>query len=212
LTPVSECRAVSAQCRSSVPVSASVSRGFLTVDLNRHCRACRAVSECRSVGVSECHSVGQCRGVGVSGCLGPTSLASPPCGTARRPCAFTRGRPGAPRRPGTGRSRRTAQIGKQGCRDIFNMCGDLVVGLPHSQRIAPENFGPFTLFLVKSRRVAPGNFWGICLASVKFTHLGSQEPSLHLFPPQSTSRRRRRAQQRLRVAGRASAAPHSLVS
>ena len=96
---------------------------------------------------------------------------------ARRPGALTRGRPGAPRRPGTGRSRRTAQIGKQGCRDIFNMCGDLVVGLPHSQRIAPENFGPFTLFLVKSRRVAPGNFWGICLASVKFSHLASSPSS-----------------------------------
>ena len=40
------------------------------------------------------------------------------------------------------------------------------------RRIAPENFGPFTLFLVKSRRVAPGNFGGICPASVKFSHLG----------------------------------------
>ena len=39
----------------------------------------------------------------------------------------------------------------------------LVVGLPARRyagfrRVAPEDFGPFALFLVKSRREAPGNF------------------------------------------------------
>ena len=45
-----------------------------------------------------------------------------------------------------------------------------------------ENFGPFTLFLVKSRRVAPGKFCGlvggICLASVSTVF-----PPGSLLPP-----------------------------
>ena len=49
---------VSGQCRSSV----GQCWGFLTMDL---LGPCRAVSECRSVGVSECQSVGRCE-VGVS--------------------------------------------------------------------------------------------------------------------------------------------------
>ena len=59
LTLVSGCRAVSGQCRSSV----GQCRGFLTVDLLDWRRA---VSECRSVGVSECRAVSKCRSVGVS--------------------------------------------------------------------------------------------------------------------------------------------------
>jgi hypothetical protein len=50
------------------------------------------------------------------------------------------------------------------------MCGEIWWWV--SRRAAPENFGPFTLFLVKSRRVAPGKFWGKILASVKFCNLG----------------------------------------
>ena len=82
---VSECRAVSGQCRGSVEavsvdtgvrVSSSVGteseqcrssvgqcRGFLTDDLLDWCQA---VSECRSVGVSGCRAVSGCRSVGVS--------------------------------------------------------------------------------------------------------------------------------------------------
>ena len=79
---VEQCRgsvgAVSGQCRGSVGavsvdtgvgVSSSVGavsercRGFLTVDLLDWRRA---VSECRSVGVSECRAVSKCRSVGVS--------------------------------------------------------------------------------------------------------------------------------------------------
>ena len=59
LTLVSGCRVVSGQCRSSV----GQCRGFLTVDLLDWRRA---VSECRSVGVSECRAVSKCRSVGVS--------------------------------------------------------------------------------------------------------------------------------------------------
>ena len=84
---VSECRAVSGQCRGSVGavsvdtgvgVSSRVGqcrssvgqcRGFLTVDLLGQCRECR---ECRSVGVSECRVVSKCRVVSecrsVGGC------------------------------------------------------------------------------------------------------------------------------------------------
>ena len=36
-------------------------------------------------------------------------VRAPPHGPRTVPCALTRGRPGAPRRPGTGRSRRTAR-------------------------------------------------------------------------------------------------------
>jgi hypothetical protein len=67
-----------------------------------------------------------------------------------------------------------SEVGKKGCRHVFNMCGEIwwwvsrrvapgnfgpfytfSVGF---RRVVPENFGPFTLFLVKSGRVAPGNF------------------------------------------------------
>ena len=67
------------------------------------------------------------------------------------------------------------QVGKKGCRSIFNMCGEIwwwasrrvapenvgpfcTFRRVSAPRVAPENVGPFTLFLVKSRRVAPGNF------------------------------------------------------
>ena len=87
---VSECQAVSEQCRGSVGavsvdtgvrVSSSVGtvleqcrpvseqcRGFLTVDLLDSVKQCQSVgvSECRSVGVSG--SVGQCQSVRVSEC------------------------------------------------------------------------------------------------------------------------------------------------
>ena len=63
-----------------------------------------------------------------------------------------------------------------------------MVSLPG--RVAPEKFGPFTLFLEKSRRVAPGNFWGICLASVKFSHLATEvAPLIWLFGLPSPTRR-----------------------
>ena len=84
---MSECRSVE-QCRGSVGavsravsvdigvgVSSSVGavseqcigqcRGFLTVGIHGQCRA---VSECRSVGVSECRSVRVSSSVGMSGC------------------------------------------------------------------------------------------------------------------------------------------------
>ena len=51
--------AVSERCRGSV----GQCRGFLTDDLLDWRRA---VSECRSVGVSECRAVSGCRSVGVS--------------------------------------------------------------------------------------------------------------------------------------------------
>ena len=63
--------AVSERCRGSV----GQCRGFLTDHLLDWRRA---VSECRSVGVSECRSVGQCRSVGVSERGGRTSLACRP--------------------------------------------------------------------------------------------------------------------------------------
>ena len=87
---VSECQALSEQCRGSVGavsvdtgvrVSSSVGtvleqcrpvseqcRGFLTVDLLDSVKQCQSVgvSECRSVGVSG--SVGQCQSVRVSEC------------------------------------------------------------------------------------------------------------------------------------------------
>jgi hypothetical protein len=62
LTMVSACRAVSEQCRSSV----GQCRGFLT-DVGMSMVKCRAVSECRSVGVSSSVGVSGCRSVGVSG-------------------------------------------------------------------------------------------------------------------------------------------------
>ena len=69
LTPVSGCRAVSGQCRGSV----GQCRGFLTVDLHGQCRA---VSECRSVGVSGSVGVSECRSVETlrASLANPTSL------------------------------------------------------------------------------------------------------------------------------------------
>ena len=63
------------------------------------------------------------------------------------------------------------QAGKQGCRRILNMCGEMWWWV--SRRVAPKDFGPFKLcFWWKSRRGAPGNSRLMCVASVKFCRLG----------------------------------------
>ena len=89
------------------------------------------------------------------------------------------------------------------CYAIFRAChiryvwGNLVVSLPARsagkfwaflhhfvgfRRVAPENFGPLPSVSGKIPARSAGKFWGICLASVKFSHLEGSARSTHCPP------------------------------